>query len=347
MNQAASNSVMSVSRSRYGRRIKESDYRALASMKTIAEIASFLKSKTHYGESLSGISESTIHRANLESMLRTAYFNNVFDLCRFERSIGSGVFNYIFDRHEFRLFLSYLICFISGNPSKFLIDLPMSLNRHSEIDFEKLSSISDKNELADCIAGTKLALIAGDIRAGDKIELIAIESKLRRTLVENALSNIKKGNVKGDSEELKKLVLLQSELNDFILLYRAKKYYGSTPLEISSLIVGKQCFIPKKTFEKMVNAETAEKAVELFMSTKYGKEATEPLTSENINAFCKKFLLSYTTRLIHFSVDPAVVTLSYILYSETELNNLINIIEGVRYELSPGEIEKEITVISK
>lgn len=47
---------------------------------------------------------------------------------------------------------------------------------------------------------------------------------------------------------------------------------------------------------------------------------------------------------IRFSVYPPIVLVSYIFLKETEILNLINIIEGVKYKLDPDEIKKMLIV---
>ena len=42
---------------------------------------------------------------------------------------------------------------------------------------------------------------------------------------------------------------------------------------------------------------------------------------------------------MHFSTYPLVVFASYIIMTEIELDDLINIIEGIRYGLPPADIE--------
>ena len=42
--------------------------------------------------------------------------------------------------------------------------------------------------------------------------------------------------------------------------------------------------------------------------------------------------------MIEYYQDSHVVFLSYLLLAETEIQNLINIIEGIRYQIAPDRI---------
>jgi V/A-type H+-transporting ATPase subunit C len=43
---------------------------------------------------------------------------------------------------------------------------------------------------------------------------------------------------------------------------------------------------------------------------------------------------------IRFSMSPPIVLMSYIFLKETEILNVTNIIEGIKYKLPPDEIKK-------
>ena len=48
---------------------------------------------------------------------------------------------------------------------------------------------------------------------------------------------------------------------------------------------------------------------------------------------------------MHFSTHPMVVMISYILITEVELDDIINVIEGIRYGLSPEEIKPMLVLV--
>ena len=52
----SSNVVLAKARAKYGKRLKEKDYRNLLDCKSVAEVAAYLKANTDYHESTSTIS---------------------------------------------------------------------------------------------------------------------------------------------------------------------------------------------------------------------------------------------------------------------------------------------------
>jgi V/A-type H+-transporting ATPase subunit C len=55
-------------------------------------------------------------------------------------------------------------------------------------------------------------------------------------------------------------------------------------------------------------------------------------------------LFKSSSKNIHFSTSPPVVMLSYFYALDIEIDNLIRIIEGVRYKIEPDIILKSLII---
>ncbi len=341
MSTAASNSIMTVSRAKYGKRLRAADYRAMAGMKTVADVAGYLKTRTRYSAALSAVNENSVHRANLENALQNYNINEVYEMCRFERSLGSGLFRYIIKKYESDLLKSFLVYFKSGKNDLFLASLPMSVNKFSTLDFEKMCSFREPFQIAEYLTTTDYAFLKQDISDENGIDLTLVEAKLDRSLFKSAADRLGP-HTKSNGLDIYSYLEMRAQLYDFLVIYRSKKYYDCTPLEITPLLINLGGAINQKTMREMVNAENSKKAADIFLTTKYGKNAEKYGFDRNIEKFCNRIINRYIEKSIHFSADPMVVTLAYIIFSEVEANNVINIAEGVRYGLSPEAILENI-----
>ncbi len=337
MGSAALNSVMTISRAKYGKRLTQADYRAMAGMKTVAEVTGYLKSKTRYASALSSVNELSVHRGNIEILLKNYNLEEIYRMCRFESAMGAHLFSFVIDSHEIKLLIDFLICFSAGKTREFIARMPMAVNKFSSVDFNKLCGFKNAEELSGYLSQTKYGIIANDVKNIEETGFTTIESKLYRMLYDTVFED-GADNKKGNSLSVNGIILMQAELYDFMLIYRAKRYYGCSPIAISSLVMNKRCLIPKKVFKQMIDSKTADEVLELFSATKYCKAGRRLSAADDIGSFCKRILLQNIKKPIHFSSSPAVVMLAYILYSEKEVDNIINIIEGVRYGLPPEEI---------
>ena len=52
-------------------------------------------------------------------------------------------------------------------------------------------------------------------------------------------------------------------------------------------------------------------------------------------------------RHIHYSIHPMVVLVSYIILMDVELDDIINIIEGIRYGMPPEEIKPMLVLLDQ
>ena len=76
MPKSYNHAVTAKARALYGRRITPEQYKDLLRCRNVPEVASYLKSSTSYADALQNISESNIHRGQLENMLRRWNFDS-------------------------------------------------------------------------------------------------------------------------------------------------------------------------------------------------------------------------------------------------------------------------------
>ena len=91
----ASNAVLAKARALYGRRLRAEDYRRLTDCRTMTELANELKALPLYANTLAEVNPTYARRAQLESLLRQSLYTRYDSLCRYDRSAGSSVYQYL------------------------------------------------------------------------------------------------------------------------------------------------------------------------------------------------------------------------------------------------------------
>ena len=104
----SSNVVLAKARAKYGKRLKEKDYRNLLDCKSVAEVAAYLKANTDYHDVLTGINEYDIHRGQLEVLIKQKLFYNLSSFVRYELSVGEQLADYVIARAEIEEILDAL-----------------------------------------------------------------------------------------------------------------------------------------------------------------------------------------------------------------------------------------------
>ena len=89
----------------------------------------------------------------------------------------------------------------------------------------------------------------------------------------------------------------------------------------------------------MCEAESAEEIYQILHTTRYGRMMEKVGADKQIDNVGPVIEYRLAKRYLHFSSNPSVVLVSFIYLSETELMNVICLIEGVRYRVDPKIIQ--------
>ena len=149
----SSNVVLAKARAKYGKRLKEKDYRNLLDCKSVAEVAAYLKANTDYHDVLTGINEYDIHRGQLEVLIKQKLFYNLSSFVRYELSVGEQLADYVIARAEIEEILDALMLMSAGG-RKISQAAPLYLAKHTKIHMEQFSSLQTYGEFLDALGSS-------------------------------------------------------------------------------------------------------------------------------------------------------------------------------------------------
>ena len=340
----SSNVILSKARAMYGRRLKKDDYLNLLNCQSVPEIARYLKDNTAYAETLSGINETEIHRGQLEAKLKQKLFEDASSLCQYELSVGEHFSQYLISRSEIEQILHCLVFLQAGTPEEYLFSLPMFLNKHTHIDLPALGRVKSYEDLLDALSHTPYRKILEPFRPipGIPLNYTGIENALYSYLYENMFSMIDR-YAKGETgRQLRQIFESFIDFNNYIRIIRLKSRYKAGPDFIRSSLIPFGT-IKEKYLNELLASETREEMLDVMKTLPSGKRYLK--TSHDYPDEVPEIILLQTCRHdIHFSTHPPVVMLSYIFILQLEIQDIITIVEGVRYQLPTKEIEKLLTI---
>ena len=339
MKSKAPMAILTKSRAKYGKRLDARDYNALVNAKSIAEIASYLKSYTHYKEELSEIREAAVHRGNLEMLLKNKMFKDFALICRFEKSVGEHYFRFVLLKKEIDELLVFLRYFNSGKPQNYLFAMPDFFGKHSGVDFISLTACKNTNDVLNVINKT---IYHDMLLPLANIETVSFDFTAAEAAFDNHLYNYSINFIKetfsGDTRrELISIMNLRAELENIRKIYRAKLFYGASPDMIRSLLNTRSFYFKKRHTDSALDAQTKDELLDIIKSTKYSVYMNE---YSEIDDMAMRILFAYCRKKIKFSIFPAVVMACVMILFEIEIDNITNIIEGKRYGVSNSEIQK-------
>lgn len=341
----SSNVILSKARAMYGRRLTPQNYSELLNCQTVSEVAGYLKNRTAYGKILSGINETDIHRGQLENRLRQKIFQEYDSLCRYELSVGEHFAGYLIALNEIEQIMHSLMLLMAGTPQEYIFNMPMFLNRHTNIDLPSLSKIKNYDDLLLALGRTPYHDLLEPFRptAGIPIDFTGIETALYTYLYRKVFEVIDDYTGGQTAKQLYDLFNTYIDLQNYVRIFRLKKYYhvGSDYVRANLLPFGN---ISVKRKEELIAAETPEEITKIMSSIAAEKKFMS-VEHSFVDELPGYVLFEKSRHYIRFSTHPSVVMIAYMFLMETELKDIINIIEGIRYKLPTDEIAKLLTII--
>ncbi|WP_405357472.1 V0D/AC39 family V-type ATPase subunit [Ruminococcus sp.] len=321
-------------KTKYGKRMTDKDFRAMVKCESVGDVVQYLKSYTHYQVFLDKVSND-IHRGNLEQLIRERQFEELLTLCKYNQG-DTAVTKYILRSTEISELMKFITLLSIGRPREYLFSLPLYFTQHTDIALEKLSSIHSHKELVSVLERTDYATILRQFPPDDNgdYDLAAIEDALENDNLDQLYTDIGSIKNKKDRNELIKLFDTLSDYQNYSRIIRLKKNYHLSNDEIRKHLLryGK---LTGKNLDRILSKEEYEEIREELKRTGVGKKA-KTIDADSEMAVQGSFEMC--RRQLYFSTNPEIVLLAYRIVSLTELNNVIAVVEGVRYQIEPDKI---------
>lgn len=340
------NVISAKARSMYGKRLTDKDYTELTRKRSVSEVAGYLKNETAYRTCLASINESLIHRGQLEQILRTELFNRYAKLCRYQTGKTAGSFyHYTIINIEITAILNCIRLLNAGKPEEFLFSMPAFLLDHARFEMSKLNDVRSFSDLLSVLSATPYKAILQRLQPepGMAIDVTRCEHALREYYFHTVIDLIKRDFKGSARRELTEIFSLQCELINVTIIYRMKKYFHASPDTIRSLMLPYTYYISRKQLDALIEANGEKEAMKIVMETRYSKQVQEENFSF-IEHFAQSVLYELNKRRMRYTTHAPTVMVSYMVLCEIETENIIDIIEGIRYNVSPAEIEKLLYV---
>lgn len=338
---SVNNAVSSKAKAKYGNRINESTYKEMIHTKSISELCRYLKEQTYYQEVLEDVNERTIHRKQLETLIRKQGYIDIYKVQKYAQGNKNGLFSMYTMQLEIEQIGNCLRSFHSQGVKEFLVELPLFMNQYFRFNLNELAAVDSYEGLLHVLKGTpyEKLLQVHQPMYGQRINLPEIESALDSFYYDSVFSIIKKKTKGSVKTQLLSVFQTAIELRNVITIYRYKKYFDVSSKEIFSKLYLKHQRMNDETWLTYVNTKDAHTFLELLSKSKYRFYQDE---EKNVFIEYSSEMIRYSlaSRLLHFSNSPAVVLTCFVVCREIEINNIINIIEGIRYGVSEENIVK-------
>lgn len=328
-------------RAMFGSRLKANEYETMLQKKSVSEIASFLKNETYFSTALDGINEKAIHREQLEALLRMDIFHRLEKLERYGGEEDKGFIYAFVMRSEIRLIMASVRYIITNDEeirSGLIASLPIFAQKYFSFDIKKLPDVTSFNDLIEVLKGTPYEKIIRKYETAnmEEIDYIALEHDLEIELYQDTTKLLSVFKGKECYSTINEVIFSKAELINLSAIYRLKKYFKQPSDKIYQFMLPYECFFKKREIDDLINNCDADEVLNR-VSKRYHR-FTKDLRFTSIEQYVQMIQFNMNHHIMEYYQEPSLVLLSYLLCGETEIQNLVNIIEGIRYGIAPDKI---------
>lgn len=342
----ASNAVIAKARAVHGHALKPEDYTQLSAKESVAEVCAYLKQTERYGRALASVNPQTVHRGQLEALMRRSMFD-IFDRFHtFDQTESRLFFKYIIMQLETDQILSALQSVASGVTMNYIAALPMFLTEHSAIDLAALGLAGSYTEAAALLHGTPyeraVCPALHEAQRTGKLNVCDIERRLFTDYYLSMLKAVEKGCKGSEKKDLKRLILGVIDMKNVVTLYRYSRLFGAGASGAKDALIPFRRRLTDAAIERLAEQSDIAKIAAELNAIGYGLHsreipATVEILTDRINADRLK-------KLLRLSQSSSVVYFAFVELLGVEFKNIKTIVEGIRYGLDGSAILEMLVV---
>ncbi|MCQ2416341.1 MAG: V-type ATPase subunit [Oscillospiraceae bacterium] len=337
--------TMAAIRTAYGHRLTSADLCELVNLHSLAEVVAYLKETETYGEILKGLEPAYTHRGHLEMLLKRNLFSQCLHFCSMEHLQKSPFFRFFIYDYEIRELMNK-IRFRPDDIQSYISSMDTWAASYLNYSQEALAHATSYEEIIAAVAQTPYAaVLKKQLQYGElHTQYTQCELALRACCLERILNEAKKQMKGDDLAELKKLIGEQVDLINLINAYRLKHVFHAERNELKSMMLPIPGRLPQRICEELYTAQDTDAFFEILDTTRYGKRMREldmPDAPESVRLeHSFQVLRQHSARkALHFSGHAAVSLYAVHVLYQIEVQNLITIIEGKRYDMPVSVIQ--------
>lgn len=340
----ASNALLTKARAMNSYTLTKENYQQLAACRSLNEVADYLKNNTVYGQAISELYGSDIYRARLEAEITKFNNTRIAQLAGFEKAIGQKLHELLFINYDIELIINCAHHLDTNEIGDYSRLTPKAYFRYSQLNPDALEMATSFEEFYEALSDTQYRQALDVFVAGkQEFSLVGLENVLYKYIYGRIKEIVKKYY---SGKEQKEIIELFQNKADFVMLesiYRMKRFFPNETLTFNNVAYSDFSSFSQKEIEQMLAAKNTDELIEIFKKSRYGAYFDEK-KYEQIELCTRHAFLKMNSKNLLFSTVPEVTMFSFIRILDNETQNIIHIIEGVRYGVSPEDIMNFIII---
>ncbi len=332
-------------RAMYSRILTSEDYELLMNKSRVSDVFLWLKDNSAYGDVLNTINESSIHRGQIERVFGKSLFNDAYSISHMLPQSNKKMLGAVLAKADIQIVKRVIRSIHTQIPIDLGMVKSIYKNEHAGIPFHLEAVMMSKtyDELAQALKNTPLYKVIKPFLADNITNTFELENALDKyyfTMLNKSADAYLSGQ---DRRKTKEFLAAEVDMHNLLRSYRYMKYYSYSGEKMLAHLFPNKYKLTNDFWEELADSDI-KNFRELAMKTRYKRIFTEEDDSlwyrETSQAMADLFRK-------HLREDPYnfAAVVDYIFLKEMDIQNLVTIIEGVRYSLEPGEIRRYLVKI--
>ena len=317
--------------------LKDKDYDELLSKNSVSEVVSWLKQNSGYAQLLGGIQEGSVHRGQLEGILKSSFDRDCEKLARFSKD-NLHRFLKIYVVGAEVAFLKKLLAAVAKN-EMFVPDAASSALLDFSFDKQKIVTAGSAAQVLEYLKGTIYYDVLSAVYSGtDSPGAFKTEMALDTLYYKTAWQYAEKYLDKENRAAVKKTLGTETDILNLLWIIRSKRHYNLPEDSIYAYILPVKYRLSAEEIKQLVSAQSEQELSDALQKTKY-KNIVKYDDLDLEHFYNDNVLKNMHAAKVNnqFSVMPA---LGYLHYKQIEIGNIIRIVEGIRYDIDRNELKK-------
>lgn len=321
----------------HGRLLKKADFERLVENSTVDEAVAFLRKKESYEAVFTGKSEIK-HRGQAESVIMASLYSDFAKIYRFSNYEQKQYLNLIFFRYELDAIKNCLMYVCIKELSDYERKVDWYFDRLTKLNINALKGAKDLDEFIFYLRGTIYEEIMQDLRKNNIYRYGDLASALDQFYYVKLYQILNGFQDKETKQILKTIFGTQIDWMNIMWIYRRKHYYRQNPKEVK-LPIPIFYHIRKEEMSELIQAPKIESMLQILAETYYFKGEKVELQMED--EFSYYLVMDRIYRMVSRKYPVSIAPVLHYLYAkETEIERVITVIEGIRYQLEAKDIRK-------
>lgn len=317
----------------YAQKLKKADLEELLKQNTTTQAIALLKSLNENFKPL----EDNPRRIKIKILLDNMLIHDIQKIAFLLNHTEKEIFFQFISLYEIKCIKSIFRKLSSGSV---LNEQTIELENWPSQLFKNLKGISEVKtyqEFLKFIEKTRYKPIFQKCKDKiDEINIFQLENQLDKFYFQEMMKIAKKHNHK-----LEDMLGKQIDLNNMIWLYRVKENGNFSKEQLRDILMDDFYHLKKSELESLLATEYPKEWKEILQATYYGKSIHFD-DIRNLEEQVNQYLYQLYKKCFKGNIFDISVIYAYINMIELENNDIMNIVEGIRYHLSREEIRKKL-----